>query len=157
GLFTSPAINDFREHIRVCGVCIEDAALVSLTERVRAAAGSMDDHPTHYELLTALAMLYFAAQQCDIVVLETALGGTDDCTNVIDAPLAAVLTAISLEHTQILGSTLSEIASAKAGIIKRGSSVVCCENDLAVMEVVQRRCAEVGAPLRTASGRGRTV
>lgn len=151
GLFTSPAVFDIREQIRVCGACIEEGAFGALTEKVRAAAETMDDPPTHYELLTALAMLYFAQQRCEIVVLEVALGGADDCTNVIDAPLAGVITSICLEHTRYLGNTLREIAAVKAGIIKRGSSVVCCENDAAVKEVIAQRCREQDVPLRIAS------
>ena len=151
GLFTSPAVFDFREQIRVCGEWIGEEALCRLAEQVRAAAEEMDDRPTHYELLTALAMLHFARERCEVVVLEAALGGRDDCTNVIDAPLAAVITAISLEHTKILGATLGEIAQVKAGIIKRRCGVVCCENDRAVMEAVEGRCAQVGASIRIAS------
>ncbi|MBQ3497118.1 MAG: hypothetical protein IJA73_03225 [Oscillospiraceae bacterium] len=151
GLFTSPAVFDFREQIRVCGEWIGEEALCRLAEQVRAAAEEMDDRPTHYELLTALAMLHFACEGCEVVVLEAALGGRDDCTNVIDAPLAAVITAISLEHTKILGTTLGEIAQVKAGIIKRRCGVVCCENDRAVMEAVEGRCAQVGASIRMAS------
>ncbi len=157
GLFTSPAVFDFREQIRVCGEWIGEEALCALTEQVRAAAEGMGDKPTPYELLTALAMLHFARERCEVVVLETALGGRDDCTNVIDAPLAAVITSISLEHTRLLGATVGEIAAVKAGIIKRGCSVVCCENDSAVMEAVSKRCAEQNAPLRTVSASALTA
>ena len=151
GLFTSPAVFDFREHIRVRGEWIGEEALCTLTEQVRAAAAEMDDQPTQYELLTALAILHFAREGCEVVVLEAALGGRDDCTNVIGAPLAAVITSVCLEHTKILGATLGEIAAVKADIIKHGCSAICCENDGAVMEAVARRCAQVDAPLRIAS------
>ena len=142
GFYPSPYIEDFRERIQVCGEYITEEALCRITARVRDAADSMEDHPSQFELITAIGMLYFEEKHCDIVVLEVGLGGTFDSTNVIDAPEAAVITNIGLEHTDYLGNTLAEIAGNKCGIIKAGADVVCYENDPEVMEVVFRVCSE---------------
>ena len=151
GFYPSPYIEDFRERIQVCGEYITEEALCRITARVRDAADSMEDHPSQFELITAIGMLYFEEKHCDIVVLEVGLGGTFDSTNVIDAPEAAVITNIGLEHTDYLGNTLAEIAGNKCGIIKAGADVVCYENDPEVMEVVFRVCSEKGCPLHIAS------
>ena len=150
GFYPSPYIEDFRERIQVCGEYIPEEALVRITERVRILADGMEDHPTQFELITAIGMVWFAEQNCDLVVLEVGLGGIYDATNVIDAPEVAVITNIGLEHTEYLGSTLAEIAGNKCGIIKTGSEVVCYQNAPEVMEVVRRTCEEKGCPLRIA-------
>jgi dihydrofolate synthase/folylpolyglutamate synthase len=99
GFYPSPYIEDFRERIQVCGEYIPEDALARITARVRDLAETMEDHPTQFELITAIGMVWFAEQKCDLVVLEVGLGGTFDSTNVIDAPEAAVITRIGLEHT----------------------------------------------------------
>ena len=147
GFYPSPYIEDFRERIQVCGEYITEDALCRITLRVRDLADSMEDHPTQFELITAIGMVYFAEKKCDLVVLEVGLGGIFDSTNVIDAPEAAVITNIGLEHTEYLGNTLAEIAGNKCGIIKSGADVVCYDNVPEVMEVVRRVCAEKGCPL----------
>ncbi|MDO5476044.1 MAG: 5-formyltetrahydrofolate cyclo-ligase [Eubacteriales bacterium] len=150
GFYPSPYIEDFRERIQVCGEFIPEEALARITARVRELADSMEDHPTQFELITAIGMVWFAESACDLVVLEVGLGGLYDSTNIIEAPEAAVITNIGLEHTEYLGSTLAEIAANKCGIIKSGSDVVCYENEPEVMEVVRRTCAEKGCRLHTA-------
>lgn len=150
GFYPSPYIEDFRERIQVCGQYIPEEALCALTARVRDAADAMEDHPSQFELITAIGMLYFAESSCDIVVLEVGLGGEFDATNVIDAPEVAVLTNIGLEHTEYLGNTLAKIAKTKAGIIKSGADVVLYENAAEVTDVVASVCAEKGCPLRIA-------
>ena len=124
GLYTSPFINRFNERIQINGQQIPDEALVALVEQVKPAADAMEDVPTEFEIITALGMLYFAQQQCDIVVLEVGLGGTLDSTNVIEKPACAVITALGMDHVKELGPTLADIAAAKAGIIKPGCPVV---------------------------------
>ena len=124
GLYTSPFINRFNERIQINGQQIPDEALVELVEQVKPAADAMEDVPTEFEIITALGMLYFAQQQCDIVVLEWGLGGTLDSTNVIEKPACAVITALGMDHVKELGPTLADIAAAKAGIIKPGCPVV---------------------------------
>ena len=147
GLNTSPYLVTFHERIQVDGEMISDEALAALTERVRPAAEAMAEHPTEFELITAIALLYFREQACDIVVLEVGLGGALDASNVIDVPEVAVLTAMGMDHTALLGPTLTDIASAKAGIIKLGGDVVsyggCPEADA----VFHRTCAAQGARL----------
>ena len=98
GLYTSPFINRFNERIQINGQQIPDEALVKLVEQVKPAADAMEDVPTEFEIITALGMLYFAQQQCDIVVLEVGLGGTLDSTNVIEKPACAVITALGMDH-----------------------------------------------------------
>ena len=121
GFFPSPYIEDFRERIQVSGEYITEEALCEITERVRAEAEAMEDHPSQFELITAIGMEYFHRKRCDLVVLEVGLGGEFDATNVIDAPEVAVITHIGLEHTEYLGDTLAKIARTKSGIIKTGS------------------------------------
>ena len=125
GLYTSPYLVSFRERIRVNDTMISPEALARLEERVRLAADALampqGEHIGEFEFVTALAFLYFAEQGCDIVVLETGLGGSYDATNIIAPPEAAVITSISLDHTEVLGDTLEEIARTKAGIYKAGS------------------------------------
>ena len=150
GFYPSPYIEDFRERIQVCGQYIPEKALCALTARVRDAADAMEDHPSQFELITAIGMLYFAESSCDIVVLEVGLGGEFDATNVIDAPEVAVLTNIGLEHTEYLGNTLAKIAKTKAGIIKSGADVVLYENVSEVTDVVASVCEETGCPLHVA-------
>ena len=100
GLYTSPFINRFNERIQVNGEQIPDDALVRLVERVRPAADAMADVPTEFEIITALGMLWFAEEKCDIVVLEVGLGGTLDSTNIIDPPECAVITALGMDHVK---------------------------------------------------------
>lgn len=147
GLCTSPFLEDFRERIQVDGELIAPEELGELTEQVRPAAEAMPDHPTEFELITAVAMLYFLRRRCDIVVLEVGLGGELDASNVIDVPEAAVITAMGMDHAAILGPTLRDIAAAKAGIIKPGGAVVsfggCPEAD----NVIRETCRKKGAQL----------
>lgn len=147
GLNTSPYLVTFHERIRVDGQMISGQELADLTERVRPAAESMTEHPTEFELITAIAMLYFLERRCDIVVLEVGLGGALDASNVIDTPEAAVITAMGMDHMAQLGPTLADIAAAKAGIIKTGCDVVsyggCPEADA----VIRRVCRQRGATL----------
>ena len=151
GLFTSPYIETFYERIRVNGENISDDDLTWATLRVRDAAEAMEaeggEHPTEFELMTAVALVHFARVKCDIVVLEVGLGGRLDSTNVIDAPEVAVIAPIALDHTNLLGSTLAEIAHEKAGIIKPSSAVVSWPQDAEAMEVIRAKAAECGCEL----------
>ena len=147
GLYTSPYIEDFCERIRVNGENIPGERLAAITERVRIFADAMEDHPSQFELVTAIAMEHFRVSGCDIVVLEVGMGGALDSTNAIDAPEVAVITNIGLEHTEYLGSTLTEIAGTKAGIIKPGCACVCYDSAPEVVDVVKAVCEEKGVPL----------
>ncbi|MBR3869673.1 MAG: bifunctional folylpolyglutamate synthase/dihydrofolate synthase [Clostridia bacterium] len=127
GLYTSPYIVNFRERIRIDGEMISETDLEEVTDIVRnqiEKLRSEDITITEFEAVTAAAFLYYKNQGCDFVVLETGLGGRFDATNVIERPLASVITSISLDHVNILGNTISEIAYEKCGIIKNGCPVV---------------------------------
>ena len=147
GLFTSPFINRFNERIQVNGVPIPDQDLVRLVEQVQPAAQAMQDVPTEFELITALGMLYFVQQHCDIVVLEVGLGGALDSTNIIPPPACAVITALGMDHVKELGPTLADIAAAKAGIIKPGSPVVSYGGEPEADKVIADTARAQGAPL----------
>ncbi len=150
GLYTSPYIISFNERMQVNGRNIPDDTLAEITQWIRPMADSMADHPTEFELVTCIAMEYFARSGCDIVVLEVGLGGEFDATNVIDAPEAAVIVNIGLDHTQVLGNTLEEIAHAKAGIIKPGCDCVLYGQTAGVEQVISDTCKKLGAPLHRA-------
>ena len=145
GLYTSPYIQDFCERIQVNGRNIPGEDLARITESVLMFAEAMEDHPSQFELTTAIAMKYYFEQACDFVVLEVGMGGALDSTNVIGCPEAAVITNIGLEHTEYLGDTLTLIAEAKGGIIKPGCDTVCYSSDPEVMETLERICREQNA------------
>ena len=147
GLYTSPFINRFNERMQIDHEQIPDGELAELTERIRPLADAMEDAPTEFELITALAMVYFADHRCDIVVLEVGMGGELDSTNVIDVPEAAVIAAMGLDHVRELGPTMADIARAKAGIIKSGGDVVSYGGNSEADPVFEQVCRERGARL----------
>lgn len=147
GLYTSPYIVRFNERIQADGEQIPDDALCALTEEVRAQADAMPDHPSEFELVTAIAMLWFLRSRCDIVVCEVGMGGEFDATNVIPAPEAAVFTNIGLDHMQYLGGTVEEISATKAGILKPGCDAVLYPSGAAAEDVIAARCRALGVPL----------
>ena len=147
GLYTSPFINRFNERMQVNHQPIPDEELAALTEYVRPHADAMADSPTEFELITALAMVWFARQNCDIVVLEVGMGGELDSTNIIDAPEAAVIAAMGMDHVKELGPTMADIARAKAGIIKEGGRVVSYGGNLEADEVIAAVCRARNASL----------
>lgn len=124
GLYTSPHLRDFRERIRVNGTMISEQAVVAFVEAHQTLVEELQ--PSFFEITTALAFRYFAQQQVDVAVIEVGLGGRLDCTNII-APELAIITNISLDHTDLLGDTLEKIAAEKAGIIKPYTPVVIGE------------------------------
>ena len=142
GLYTSPHLLRFHERMRVNGEEIDDNSLISLTNTVRNAAESMSEMPTGFEIMTAIAFLYFVQEQCDIVSLEVGLGGRMDSTNVIPAPEVCVLANIGLEHTAILGDTVEKIAAEKCGIIKHGAHAVLFGQSEGVENVAREKCAQ---------------
>lgn len=121
GLFTSPHIKDFRERIRINGEMIPESSVIEYVNQFRSL--QLDFSPSFFEMTLAMALDHFAKATCDVVVLETGLGGRLDATNVVQSEISAI-TTISLEHQQILGDTLEEIAREKAGIIKAGRPVI---------------------------------
>ena len=128
GLTISPYVLEFRERFQINGEMIPPRVLAALAQKVLAACETLKARgiePVEFEAVTAIALLWFAEENCDFVVLETGLGGRYDATNVIPAPLVAAITRIGLDHTELLGDTLAQIAGEKAGIIKEGSAVIC--------------------------------
>ena len=142
GLYTSPHLLRFHERMRVNGEEIDDNSLISLTNTVRNAAENMSEMPTGFEIMTAIAFLYFVQEQCDIVSLEVGLGGRMDSTNVIPAPEVCVVANIGLEHTAILGDTVEKIAAEKCGIIKHGAHAVLFGQSEGVENVAREKCAQ---------------
>jgi dihydrofolate synthase/folylpolyglutamate synthase len=146
GLYTSPHLVRFHERIRVDGRDIGGPELARAAERIRPALDAFPE-ATYFEAATALALQHFADARVDVVVLETGLGGRLDATNVFASPLATLITNISLEHTDVLGSTEAAIAREKAGIVKHGAPLVtgAAGEALAVIREVAR---EREAPIR---------
>ncbi len=147
GLFTSPFVRDFNERIRVNGENIPDGDLAEMTSYVKQLADTMEDAPTEFELITAIAFAYFAKEKCDIVVLEVGMGGRLDSTNIIKTPVLSVITEISLDHTAMLGSTVAAIAGEKAGIIKNSVPVLFSGTDEEAFSVIEKEAANQGAPI----------
>ena len=150
GLFTSPFIYRFNERIQLDGEQIPDETVVELTALVKGYADTMEDPPTEFEFVTAMAMEYYRREQTDIVVLEVGMGGLLDATNVIPAPEVAVITNIGLDHTEVLGDTLDKIAANKAGIFKEGCHAVVYRGDPGVEAVYETLCKEKNIPLTKA-------
>ena len=151
GLFTSPFVYCFEERIRVNGVNISAEELARAVEVVRPVAEAMEaatgDHPTEFELMAAVALEHFRAAGCDIVVMEVGLGGRLDATNAIDAPEVSVICRIGLDHTDLLGDTLTAIAGEKAGIMKAGAPVVSWPQEPEAMAVIRAVADERGCAL----------
>ena len=152
GRYLSPTLFQYRERIQVNGSCITKAALGRGVERIKGICDGMVarglPHPTPFEIETALGFLYFREKACDVVVLETGMGGLLDATNIVENTLAAVLTSVSMDHMQFLGDTPEKIAFQKAGIIKRGCRVVSAVQRKEVMEVIQAGAEAMGCPLQ---------
>ena len=150
GLFTSPYIYRFNERIQLSGQQIPDSDVIRLTAKVRTLAEQMEEPPTEFEFVTAMAMEYYREQQADIVVLEVGMGGLNDATNVIPAPEVAVITNIGLDHTDALGDTVEKIAANKAGIFKTGCDAVVYRGTAGVEAVYETLCKEKSIPLHKA-------
>ena len=151
GLYTSPYIYQFGERMQVNGELISDEELIEITEYIKPLADSMVESPTEFELTTAIGFEFFKRRGCDIVVLEVGLGGLLDATNVIPTPEVAVITNIGLDHTDILGHTLEEIAFNKAGIIKENGHAVIYRGTPGVEGVFEKTCAERNTTLKKAN------
>lgn len=146
GLFTSPYVVDFCERIQVNHLMIPKEDLSRQVERIQPVLERLAKdgiQPTEFEVITAIAFNYFAKSQCDVVVLEVGLGGRLDSTNVIDFPLASVITAVSFDHMSVLGNTLAQIAAEKCGIIKEeGVTVAYPYQQAEAQQVIQDTCKE---------------
>lgn len=146
GRYTSPHLIDWTERICINQKPISPTELQQYLERVIAATQNDTETPTQFEIITAVAWLYFAEQKADIAVIETGLGGRLDATNVCENPLVSVITSISLEHWQILGPTVADIAREKAGILKAKCPVVIGELPESAKIAIEKRIQELDCP-----------
>lgn len=150
GLFVSPFVDRFNERIQLDDEPISDEDLAALVTEVAPVVDAMQIPVTEFEIIAAIAFLYYARKQCDYVVLEVGLGGELDATNVIDTPLLAIITAIDYDHMHILGDTIEQIAEAKAGIIKDNGTVLFYGEHQRALPVIQNACAAHHASLHLA-------
>ena len=144
GLYTSPHLSSVRERFRIDDEYISKEDFTRLMETIRASLGGCKI--TYFECTTVLAFLWFAENECDLMILETGMGGRLDATNVV-VPLISVITSISMDHEQYLGSTIAEVAFEKAGIIKQSIPVISGVDDPDARAVIERTCREKDAPL----------
>ena len=151
GIYTSPHLVDIRERVRIGRELIGYPAFHRVCRKVAEASEAVKrrhGEATYFELLTAMALAYFAEQAVDIAVIEVGLGGRLDATNLVQPEVTAI-TAIQLEHTALLGDTLAKIAKEKAGIFKAGIAALTIPQDPTVLEALREVAAKVGAPLQT--------
>lgn len=152
GRYVSPTVVSYLERIQVDGNWITEQEFAELTEMIQKAIVRMEamgqNLPTVFEIETAIAFLYFQKMQCDIVVLETGLGGDMDATNTIRNTKVAVFASISMDHMGFLGSSIAEIAEKKAGIMKPGCSVVSAVQRPEVWEILKKRAKIINCPVR---------
>ncbi len=146
GRYISPTIFEYNERFQINNKFIEEDKFCYICDKVKNAVEKIVSrgkcHPTSFEVETAIAFLYFYEEKCDFVLLETGLGGRLDATNIIKENLCSVITSVSIDHTDCLGSSLSEIATEKCGIIKNESFTVSIFQDSEVMGVIEKSCAE---------------
>lgn len=149
GLFTSPHLVKINERFQINNQPISDELFLESYEKVWEVIQKMVKdgfyHPTYFEILFALSMVAFEKEQVEYVILETGLGGRLDATNVVEHPIATILTSISLDHTEILGDTVEKIAWEKAGILKKGVPVIYDGNDKTAERVILEKAEEMGA------------
>ena len=154
GMYTSPFIEEFEERIQINRNNIPKEKLASLMDEVKAAVDKVIEdgysHPTEFEIITVLMLLYFKKENIDFGVIEVGLGGTLDSTNVI-TPVLQVITSISFDHTNLLGNTLEEIAREKAGIIKSGIPTVIYPQKEEALKVIENKCSEMNSKLYIAN------
>ena len=150
GLFTSPHLVTFRERIQIDGEMIPEEAVTEGLTNLRNAVLEWPTHPTFFEITTALALNHFVDRKCDVIVLETGLGGRLDATNAVSSNFS-VITPIDFDHQEWLGQTLKEIASEKAGIIKGGTPVISAPQQAEAEDVIRKRAVECEAPLQFVS------
>ncbi len=147
GQFTSPFMVCYNDRIRINGKNIPDEKLAELCTKVRKC--SVSSNCSQFEVTFAIALLWFKEEKCDLVFLETGIGGTLDATNIIETPLVSVITSVSPDHTALLGMTVPEIASHKAGIIKQGCPVILSADNIdSVVEVVEETARRKLSQLR---------
>ncbi|RYD56560.1 MAG: bifunctional folylpolyglutamate synthase/dihydrofolate synthase [Verrucomicrobiaceae bacterium] len=146
GLFTSPHLIDYRERIRVSGVEIPEENCAAMLTELRALCERLDPHPTFFEISLVLAMRWFRECECELIVLETGMGGRLDATTAVPADVCAI-TPVGLDHMQWLGDTVEAIAAEKAGIFVEGSPAISAPQEPAVKRVLEKEANERRSPL----------
>lgn len=146
GLFTSPHLVDFRERIRVSSAEIPEECCAAMLTELREICERLDPHPTFFEITLALGMRWFRERECELIVLETGMGGRLDATTAVPADVCAI-TPIGLDHTQWLGDTLEKIAFEKAGIFVEGKPVLSAPQEPPAKRVLEMEANEIRAPL----------
>ena len=150
GRYSSPAVFSYRESYQLNGAPIAKEAFAECTSQVKLACDRLvlegKPHPTVFEAETAIAFLFFYKSQCDFLLLETGMGGSTDATNLITHPVCSVITTISMDHMAFLGESLTQIAGAKAGIIKQRCPVVSAVQQPEALAVLERQAEELYAP-----------
>ncbi len=149
GRFTSPWIERINEHISFCGEEISDAEFAEIISKVKEAADKMTDSPTEFEIITAAAFLCFKVKKCDVVIVETGMGGLLDATNIIEKPILSVVTCVSKDHTNFLGDSIEDIATQKSGIIKSKVPVLWGGEDKEAKKVIMAKAKEMGCEFFT--------
>lgn len=150
GRYVSPSVEEYCEICTINGEMMSQDDWASCISQVKEAANIIEAEgfmPTAFEAETAAAFLYFLSKNCDYAIIECGMGGRLDATNVITAPECSVITSISMDHSSFLGTTLSEIAFEKSGIIKQNCPVVSAKQPIEVMEVIKKKCDELNSPL----------
>ena len=147
GLYTSPHLSVYNERCRVNGRDIPDADLARLADKVKKEAERQELSLGLFYKMTAVAFLYFAEKECSIVVLEVGRGGRRDCTNIVKTTELSIIGSISLEHTEVLGSTIAEIAREKSGIFRKGAAALMLYQSEEAMEAARKSAGECGAKL----------
>jgi dihydrofolate synthase / folylpolyglutamate synthase len=146
GLFTSPHLIDYRERIQVSGQQIPEDACAAMLSDLREICERFEDHPTFFEITLALAMRWFRERECELIILETGMGGRLDATTAVPADVC-VITPIGLDHMQWLGDTLEAIAAEKAGIFVTGKPAISSPQEPAARFVLEKEANETRAPL----------
>jgi dihydrofolate synthase/folylpolyglutamate synthase len=146
GLFTSPHLIDFRERVKVGGREIPEETCAAMLTALRDICGRLANHPTFFEISLALAMRWFRERGCELIVLETGMGGRLDATTAVPADVC-VVTPVGLDHMQWLGGTLEEIAAEKAGIFVPGKPVISAPQQAAARSVLEKEANEIRAPI----------
>ena len=147
GLFTSPHLIDFRERIRVSGEEIPEEECAAMLTELRGICETLDPHPTFFEITLALGMRWFRERSCDLIVLETGMGGRLDATTAVPADVCAI-TPVGLDHMQWLGETVEQIAAEKAGIMVEGKPVISAPQEAGVRKVLEKEANERRSPLK---------
>ena len=151
GVYTSPAVFSEFERYRINGKNISESDYYTLVNEIADCCEDMTNHPTIFEVETALAYLYFAREQVDFAIIEVGMGGAEDATNIMKRSLCSIFTSIGRDHMQFLGNTLEEIASVKAGIMKKGCKSISIWQESSVESILRSKASDIGSEITFAN------